>query len=258
MTDLREIAADLTAEQCVLDKIVAVLSDGQWAMPTPSEGWTVSDQIGHLTYFDGATATASLEAFQASMEELIRVGVDIDELTLHRSLAPHELLAAWRANRARLDEVASTLAEDTRVIWYGPTMSARSFLTARLTEVWAHGQDIIDAFGAETLTSDRLRHIARLGFITRRWSYGNRGMEVPDVDVFVDLAAPSGEAWRFGPDGAVDVIRGPAVDFCLVVTQRRHVKDTCLDVKGDMARDWMEKAQAFAGPATDGPAPRSA
>jgi len=196
--------------------------------------------------------------FKASMEELMSADVDIEELTLHRRLAPHTLLAAWRVNRARLDEVASTLAEDTRVIWYGPTMSARSFLTARLMEVWAHGQDIIDALGAEPLSSDRLRHIARLGFITRGWSYGNRGMKVPDVSVFVDLTSPSGEAWRFGPGGSANVISGPAADFCLVVTQRRHVKDTRLDVKGDAARDWMEKAQAFAGPATDGPAPRSA
>jgi hypothetical protein len=54
------------------------------------------------------------------------------------------------------------------------------------------------------------------------------------------------------------VVRGPAEDFCLVVTQRRHVDDTALRVAGDVARDWLEKAQAFAGPPTDGPAPRGA
>jgi hypothetical protein len=33
-----------------------------------------------------------------------------------------------------------------------------------------------------------------------------------------------------------------------VVTQRRHVDDTDLVVTGDMAREWMQIAQAFAGP----------
>ena len=102
--------------------------------------------------------------------------------------------------------------------------------------------------------TDRLRHIAQLGYITRGWTYINRGLVVPDVAVRVELTAPSGDAWQFGPDDADETVVGPAEDFCLVVTQRRHVDDTDLEVTGDAARDWMLKAQAFAGAATDGPA----
>ncbi len=51
------------------------------------------------------------------------------------------------------------------------------------------------------------------------------------------------------------MVRGPLVDFCLVVTQRRRVADTDLVVTGDAATGWMARAQAFAGPPTDGPAP---
>ncbi|MGH9259787.1 MAG: maleylpyruvate isomerase N-terminal domain-containing protein, partial [Acidimicrobiales bacterium] len=43
MTDLRQVAADLRAEQDALDAIVADLSDQQWRLATPSPGWTVSD-----------------------------------------------------------------------------------------------------------------------------------------------------------------------------------------------------------------------
>jgi hypothetical protein len=64
--------------------------------------------------------------------------------------------------------------------------------------------------------------------------------------------------WSYGPDDATDVVTGPALDFCLVVTQRRHVDDTALRVTGGPARDWLEKAQAFAGRPTDGPAPSAA
>jgi len=47
-----------------------------------------------------------------------------------------------------------------------------------------------------------------------------------------------------------DRVEGSALDFCLVVTQRRHLDDTKLDVTGDHAREWLQIAQAFAGEPT--------
>jgi uncharacterized protein (TIGR03084 family) len=260
VTDVREVAADLVAEQAALDAVVADLSDEQWRLPTPSPGWTVADQIGHLTYFDGTAALAVTdpEAFTASIAEIVAAPDGGAELTLHRHLAPAELLAAWRDGRERLAAVAATLEDGDRIPWYGPSMGAKSFLTARLMECWAHGQDVVDAVGAHREPTDRLRHIARLGVLTRGWSYLNRGQEPPEAPVRVELTSPSGEAWAYGPEDAAERITGPAEDFCLVVTQRRHVDDTSLTVTGDAARDWMEKAQAFAGGATDGPAPGGA
>lgn len=260
MTDVHEVAADLQAEQAALDAIVSELSDDDFAKPTASAGWTVADQIGHLTYFDGAAATAveDPDAFKASFQELLAAPDGGDALTLGRDRSPAEALAAWRANRERLAAVAATLTDDMRIGWYGPSMGAKSFLTARLMECWAHGQDVADAVGRERTPTDRLRHIAQLGFITRKWSYVNRGMEAPEGDLRVELTGPSGALWVYGSDDAPQSVVGPALDFCLVVTQRRHVDDTALEVTGDAARDWMEKAQAFAGGATDGPPPRSA
>ena len=257
MTDVHQLSDDLRAEQDVLDAIVAGLPEEGWATPTPSPGWTVADQIGHLTYFDGSAVTAIVdpEAFRASVGELMAaLGEGGGEaVTLHRDLGPAELLERWRANRRRLSEVAATLSDGDRVPWYGPSMGAKSFVTARLMEVWAHGQDVADAVGAERPASDRLRHIAQLGYITRGWTYANRGLEVPEGEVRVELAAPSGGTWTWGPDDAAGRVTGPALDFCLVVTQRRHVDDTTLEVAGEAARDWLEKAQAFAGAPTDGP-----
>jgi uncharacterized protein (TIGR03084 family) len=79
-------------------------------------------------------------------------------------------------------------------------------------------------------------------------------MPVPETPVHVELTAPSGEIWSWGDDAAAQRISGPAVDFCLVAIQRRHVDDTALVVIGDVARKWMELAQCFAGPPTLGPA----
>ena len=46
---------------------------------------------------------------------------------------------------------------------------------------------------------------------------------------------PSGSTWRFG-DGDGEVVRGDAVEFCLVATQRRHRADTSLEPDGPGAR----------------------
>lgn len=248
MTDIEELATELRDEQDALDGVVTRLTDDQWQTPTPSPGWTVADQIGHLSYFDAAAVLAceDPERFRSGAAEL-GAATNIDALTLGRGMAPEERLATWRANRDRLFTVSSSLDEGIRIPWYGPAMGAKSFITARLMECWAHGQDVCDGVGVDHVASDRLRHVAQLGFRTRTWSYVNRGLEVPDVPVRVELLAPSRETWRFGPGDGAEEIRGTAVDFCLVVTQRRHIDDTDLIVDGSAAREWMEMAQAFAG-----------
>ncbi len=265
--DVSTLAADLDAEQHALCGVVSALTDEQWQLLTPSPGWTVADQIGHLTYFDTAAATA-IEApheFARLRDELFTAALDrpgaADELTLgpFRAMTPPELHETWRDGRRRLADAAATLTDGMRVEWYGPSMSAKSFLTARLMECWAHGQDVVDTaqqagVATSRVPTDRLRHIAQLGVITRGWSYINRGMEVPDGEVRVELTGPSGTTWTWGPDDAPDIVHGPAEDFCLVVTQRRHPHDTHLEVTGDVAADWLVHAQAFAGGPTDGPA----
>jgi uncharacterized protein (TIGR03084 family) len=261
--DVHAVLDDLVAEQQALDAVVAPLTPDQWSLPTPSPRWSIADQIGHLTYFDttAALAISDPDAFVAHRTELTsRLTTDelaVDELTLgaFRLLTPLEQLTEWRHRRDELERAGRTLADSTRVEWYGPSMGAKSFLTARLMEVWAHGQDVCDAIGVDRPPTDRLRHIAQLGVITRGWSYLVRGEQPPDTQVLVELAAPSGAIWTWGEAGP-NRITGPAVDFCLVVTQRRHLDDTSLIVQGDDARDWMSKAQAFAGGPTTGPAPR--
>ena len=257
-----DIATDLVAEQQALDDVVAGLSTDQWRLPTPSAGWDVADQIGHLAYFDGTAHLALVDpqAFIAHRSELLATfadGAAVERATLarYRAMAPDELLATWRRGRTALATAACAADRDSRVEWYGPSMSLRSFLTARLMESWAHGQDVVDAVGGHRPTTDRLRHIAQLGVLTRAWSYRNRGIDPPPGEVRVELTAPSGAIWEWGDADCADSVSGPAEHFCLVVTQRRHVDDTHLVTRGPLAREWMRYAQAFAGPPTDGPAP---
>jgi uncharacterized protein (TIGR03084 family) len=261
--DVAAVRDDLIAEQASLDDVVADLDGDAFGRATPSPGWTVADQLAHLACVDGMAALAIVDvdrfaALRAAFLDSVAAGPEAaDRFTrdADRDREPVALLAFWRAERAAFATAAATLGGTDRVPWLGPSMSARSFLSARLMETWAHGQDIVDAVGTSRAASDRLRHVALLGVLTRGWSYHNRGLDVPAQPVVVVLDAPSGDRWTFGDPGAADRVEGSAEDFCLVVTQRRHVDDTELETVGDAARDWLVRAQAFAGPPTAGPPP---
>lgn len=257
--DLPALLADLSAEQAALDELVAPLGDTSWALATPAPGWTIADQIGHLAFFDERATEAIVrpEDFTAALEAAVAGGRDIvaDAVADLRLLAPADLLVRWRAGRRELATALATVDPAARLPWYGPPMGVASFATARLMETWAHGQDVADALGAAREPTARLRHIADLGVRTRRFSYQVRGLEPSDVDVHVELKAPDGDTWIWGPDEAVEWIRGPALDFCLVVAQRRHLADTAVEFSGRAAGEWLALAQAFAGPPGEGRRP---
>ena len=264
--DLTSLLQDLLDEQASLDEVVASLDVGDWDRPTASPRWSVTDQIGHLCFFDRSAALAirDPEAFSAEARRLAEASLASetsgDDYTLgeFRALEAADRLERWRQGRSDLAAAADTLSERDRVNWYGPSMGAKSFVTARLMEAWAHGTDVCDAVGAHREPTHRLRHVAQLGYITRGWSYVNRGLTPPTGDVRVELTAPGGDLWAWGDADAAgdDSVAGPALDFCLVVTQRRNVADAALEVSGERAREWLSMAQAFAGPPTDGPAAR--
>ncbi len=260
--ELARLAVDLAAEHASLDALVAPLDEADWRRATPAAGWSIADQIGHLAYFDEAATVAILDppAFARSVTALAEAlgERDLDEVTLGwwRAQRPRDVLAGWRARRAALADAARSLDPEPRLAWYGPSMSPRSFLSARLMETWAHGTDVADALGAHLPASDRLAHVARLGVLTRDWSYAVRGETPPPGDVRVVLRSPTGAEWTWGADGA-EAVSGSAEEFCLVVTQRRHLDDTSL-VAGELGRHWLVRAQAFAGGPTLGPPPRGA
>jgi uncharacterized protein (TIGR03084 family) len=246
-TDMTGLLDDLAAEHADLD---AVTTGADLGLQTPAEAWTVGDTIAHLWFFDREAATALIdaEAFAAILKEAIENPDGYTARTLGEGrVLGADLPSVWRQTRA--DLLAALRAADpaSKVPWFGPPMSPASFATARLMEYWAHGQDVADAVGVTRPATDRLRHICHLGVRTRGFSYAVRGKTAPDTDVFVSLAGPGGDTWTWGDVSSADRVEGSALDFCLVVTQRRHVADTGLRVKGDAATEWMSIAQAFAG-----------
>lgn len=243
-----ELLADLAAEHAELD---ALIDGRQLATPTPAVGWTVADQISHLAFFDERAVLALTDpaVFAADRDELLVAVVAGDDPSVgrgRRSTAA-ELIGWWRRARGDLLDAAAAADPTQRVPWYGPAMGVRSFVTARLMETWAHGQDAVDALGVDRRPTARLRHVAHIGVGARRFSYAVRGLPLPETPLAVELAAPDGEPWTWGDPGG-DVVRATALDFCLLVTQRRHRDDVAVEATGAAADEWLDIAQAFAGP----------
>ena len=250
---MRALAGDLAAETAVTRDLVADLSEAGWRTPTPAVGWTIADQIGHLAYFDEMAVKSAVrpEEFTADLAAAQASGAAIDPDALaarYRDRTGSQMLAWFDAARAMLLGTFAGLDPAVRLPWFGPAMSAASSLTARFMETWAHTQDIADALGVTRDPTDRLRHVAHIGVGARAFSYLAHGRSPSDVPVLVALTAPSGAVWTWGPADAADRVTGPALDFCLLVTQRRHRDDLDLAVEGPAAREWMGIAQAFAGP----------
>jgi uncharacterized protein (TIGR03084 family) len=252
--DFARLVDDLYAERRVVEAALAPLTNEAWDVASAATGWTLRDCVAHLAETDDNAAreigggrtvvAANARASDAGQRRA-------------RSLSPAEVLGWYRDANHRLVAALRRHKGDDRLPWLGRPMSARSFVSARLMERWSHGLDILEAAGVVPLDSERLRHVAHLGYLTRDFAYRNRGLTPPATQLYVELTSPGGETWTWGPPDAPDRIYGPAGDFCRVVTQRIHPADTSLRAEGAAAIEFLSLAQAFAGPPGAGRPPKS-
>jgi enediyne biosynthesis protein E11 len=256
---LDEVLADLAAEGEDLDVLLTGLHSEQWRVSTPSPGWTIADQVGHLASSDESTVIAvrEPEAF-AARQVLMAAGF---ESAMDAAAAPFaaaaaaELLATWRAGRGEVISALASVPAGERVPWVVAPLSPAAIASTRLMELIGHGQDIRDAVGVAWTPTDRIRHVAWLGVRTRDFAMANSGLAAPAGEFRVELMAPSGALWTWGPDDATQRVTGPAADFCLLVTRRRHRADLALRAEGAEADGWLDVAQAYAGPPSAGRRP---
>ncbi|MEV0796407.1 TIGR03084 family metal-binding protein [Kribbella sp. NPDC050281] len=248
---LDEVLADLWAESAELDRLVGGLAADAWATPTPAEGWTIAHQIAHLAWTDEAAHLAATDpdGFKASLQKAAAnpTGYVDEGAAETAALPPDQLLPYWRETRAEVADALKKVAPGERVLWYGPPMSPTSMATARLMETWAHGQDVFDALGVNRQPSSRLRHVAHLAVRTRDFAYMLNDRTPPTEPFHVELTGPDGQTWTWGPDDAAQQVTGPALDFCLLATQRRHRDDLAVQAEGADAEEWLGIIQAFAG-----------
>lgn len=246
------VVADLRAESDALDELVADLDDAGWRRQTPAPGWTIAHQVAHLWWTDQVSVVAVTD--EAAFAELLKdastnpAGFVDEGAERLATTPPAEMLAEWRRTRARLYEELLAVTDGRKLPWFGPPMGAASMATARLMETWAHGLDVADTLGVRRPATARLRSIAHIGVRTRDFAFTVHGLPVPAEPFGVDLRAPDGSTWSWGPADAGQRVSGSAEDFCMLVTQRRPIAELDVTAVGADAATWLTIAQAFAGP----------
>ncbi|MCQ4084724.1 TIGR03084 family metal-binding protein [Streptomyces sp. RB6PN25] len=262
MADPGAVLDDLSAESAELDALVTGLAPELWARPTPAPGWSVAHQIAHLAWTDerALQAAADPEGFAREVRRAVASGLGIvdAQAQLGAGMPPAKLLARWREGREALLKALRALPSGARLPWFGPSMGVAAMASARIMETWAHGQDVADALGVCREPTARLRHVAWIGVRTRDFAFVSRGLNPPAEEFRVELVPVRSDdaPWVYGPRDAAQRVVGPALDFCLLVTQRVHRDDTGLAAEGPDAERWLGIAQAFAGPPGPGREPK--
>ena len=253
-------AQDFLDESRSLEALIADLSDEQLAAPTAFKDWSINRVIRHLHMWNyaahmGLTDPDGFDEFFAGIAKGM-AGSSMGAVEAEWCpLEGRALVEAWSDYLSPMTEAFADADPKVRVKWAGPSMSARSSISARLMETWAHGQEVYDHLGVVRANKDHIRSICVLGTNTFGWTYATRGETPPGARPYVRLTAPSGAIWEFGEPSDDERIDGKAEEFCQTVTQVRNIADTDLQVTGAVATDWMSKAQCFAGGAETPPAP---
>lgn len=151
-------------------------------------------------------------------------------------------------------ERLAAVPEGERIPWIGPPIGPPMMAGARIMETFAHGQDVRDALGVPLVASHRLRHVAHLGVATRDYAFKQRQLD-PPAELFRVELTHEDETWTWGPAEAAQRVHGPALDFALFATRRRHRQDGSLVAEGPDADVWLYIVQAFAGRPGPGRAP---
>ncbi|MFC8538607.1 TIGR03084 family metal-binding protein [Streptomyces sp. NPDC057249] len=260
MTKSLDVYSDLVAEGEEIDALLDGLSEEQWQLPTPAPGWTVAHQVAHLAFVCHLAATSARDPqrfaeYAAQAKNGFQAAVDA-ALAQFLAAGPQAARARWREELAASVAGLAEADQQSTVPWLVNPLPPTVLGAAGLMEVFAHGQDIADALGVRREYTDRVGHLAWFGVHTRDFGYQAHGMVPPREEFRFELTAPSGgTTWTFGPEDAVDRVTGPAADFALLVSRRRHHADLAIKAEGARAEEWLGIAQAYRGPGGTGRKP---
>ncbi|MGZ4711373.1 MAG: maleylpyruvate isomerase family mycothiol-dependent enzyme [Acidimicrobiia bacterium] len=249
---MENLLADLGAQHAELWGLIEHAGAGQWAAPSPCEGWDVADVVLHLHQTDELALATLRGDLAASIEGFMRSGDDAVDAAAAASVAGARgadgpAVAQWWAQSAAALRAELAAAEPgTRVQWVVGRLSVRTLAATRLAECWIHTTDVAAGLGTEVAPTARLRPIARLAWRTVPYAFERAGAPPPGPVGFA-LVGPDGESWEFGLDeDPPTVVRGPALDLCLVAGRRRTPEATALTATGPDADRILTLVRTYA------------
>jgi uncharacterized protein (TIGR03084 family) len=240
------VFTDLLSDSDQLEALVPV--DELWYSQTPAPGWTIGRQVAHLADVAGMARAAAAPGGSTDAAGGPRRAMELVE-------GPERTVRRWRTEREGAAQALAAADQDRDLPWMRGTGRPSLIGASLAMELFGHGQDIVDALGLERTHTDRIGHVVWFGTHTRDFGYRAHGFEPPEMRFRFEITAPSGALWTFGPEDSEQRVTGPAVDFCLLVTCRRHRDDVDVKAVGREADRWLGIAQAYPGPAGAGRIP---
>ena len=240
------VYTDLLNDSDELEALVPM--DELWYSQTPAPGWTLGRQVAHLADVAGMARAAAAPGSAPDEAGGPRRALELVE-------GPERTVRRWRIEREAASQALAGADQDRDLPWLRGTARPSLIGAALAMELFGHGQDIVDTIGATRTHTDRIGHVVWFGTFTRDFGYRAHGFEPPEMRFRFEITAPSGALWSFGPEDAEQRVSGSAVDFCLLVTCRRHRDDVDVKAVGREADRWLSLAQCYPGPAGPGRIP---
>ena len=253
-----DVLRDLDAQQAELAGLLAGMDEAGWSAATPCPDWDVADVVLHLAQTN-ELATASAEGRFAAHLEALAGGpatgrpqgiTNVDDgagwlVDQERGAPIGDLARRWGESVRRLRAALSSQDPSTRVEWVAGQVAIRTLATTRIAETWIHTTDAAAALGVDLPPTERLRQIARLAWRSLPYAFERSGQTMSGPVDF-ELTGPKGDAWDLRNEGALTVVRGPALDLCRVAGRRVVAADTDLTADGPDAAAVLELVRTFA------------
>lgn len=249
------IVRALAAQHRELDELLLGLVDADWQRPSRCPGWTVCDVVLHLAQTDELVLASGDGRFADLIASFTDGGVgglrDVDEaaaLAVARERGPAGLavFTRWRAAAAATRTLLAGCDPRRRLPWMLGALPARTLATTRLAETWIHTGDVTAALGRDLPATERLWHVARLAWRTLPYAFRRSGQALHGP-VAVELIGADGSIWDFGRDTApLTIVRGPALDFCLVGARRLDPAESSLVAEGPDAEAVLALLRTYA------------
>lgn len=234
------------AETCLsLADVADTLTVDEWRLPTGCPGWTVFDQVAHVSSLEAAMAGTPQPPHTAPEADHVRnsIGRRMEDLVdARRGWAPEQVVAELRATVRLRQEQLAALDDDPAALGVGPTgkaMPLADHLRIRIFDCVAHEMDVRRAVGRPGGLDGAAAAVVATevpGLLPRPWAAveGVDATVAVDVDGRRSLLRVAGESTGPG-EGAPDVVLTMSLGTLVALAAGRTDADpSAVAISGDV------------------------
>ena len=225
MTEDSQLVQNMETVWRSIDGLCTGLTEAQWKTPTDCPGWSVQDQISHLTGAEAALLGRPKPDHTPADTSFVRNEIGQNNEVLvdwRRRLAGNQVLEEFREMTARRLEVLKALTppdfdQDTETP-IGPG-KVRDYIAIRVYDAWVHEQDIRRALGIPGhLDGPVARHGVGRTYMAMPYVVGRKARAPDGVTVLFQVTGPAGWNMSVGVEGGRAKEIDPPVEHSAILT----------------------------------------